>query len=156
MLLKQFVILVFLSILLGCAATSEDDSESASRRGDCIHQSSIRGYRVLDEQNLIVDASARKMYHVTLQRRAYGLRSSWGIAFDSPTGRICASFGEVLFKDGPTAESVRIASIRQLTPEDEEDLLIRFGLKEPEVKRMPVPQEVEGADIEELDPDANE
>ena len=50
----------------------------------------------------------------------------------------------------------RIASIRQLTPEEEEDLLIRFGLKEPEVKRVPVPQEVKGADIEELDPDAKE
>ena len=156
MYIKQYLIIIFLSILAGCAGTTESDDEASSRRGDCIHQSSIRGYRVLDEQNLVVDASVRKQSHVTLQRRAYGLRSSWGIVFDSPTGRVCANFGEVYFEGGPGAESVRIASIRQLTPEEEEDLLIRFGLKEPEVKRMPVPQEVEGADIEELDPDANE
>ena len=156
MFLKQFVGIVCLSVLLGCASTDGDDGEGSSRRGDCIHQSSIRGYRVLDERNLIVDASARKTYHVTLQRRAYGLRNSWGIVFDAPTGSICAGFGEVLFRDGSITESIRIASIRKLIPEEEEDLLIRFGLKEPEVKRMPVPQEVEGADIEELDPDANE
>ncbi|MEJ2298940.1 MAG: hypothetical protein P8X94_10655 [Woeseiaceae bacterium] len=41
-------------------------------------------------------------------------------------------------------------------PAEEENLLIQFGLKEPEVKPMPVPQEVQGADIEELDPDADE
>ena len=111
---------------------------------------------MLDEQNLIVDASARKKYHVVLKRRAYGLRSSWAIGFvGSPTGRVCAGFGEVVFNDQMSGP-VRIASVRQLTPEEEEGLLIQFGLKEPEVKRMPVPQEVEGADIEELDPDANE
>ena len=112
---------------------------------------------MLDEQNLIVDASARKKYHVVLQRRAYGLRNSWGIGFiESPTGRVCAGFGEIVFNSSAAAVPIRIASIRQLTPEEEEGLLIRFGLKEPEVKRMPVPQEVEGADIEELDPDARE
>ena len=93
---------------------------------------------------------------MTLQRRAFGLRSSWGIAFNSPTGRICGGFGEVVFEGNPVPESIRIASVRQLTPEEEDDLLIRFGLKEPEIERMPAPTEVEGADIEELDPDATE
>ena len=156
--MKQLVIVCFLSVLVACAGTGEPTEEGSSRRGDCILQSSIRGYRVLDEQNLIVDASARKKYHVTLQQRAYGLRSSWSIAFtDSSAGRVCASFSQVIFSDrGMPGIRHRIASIRQLTPEEEEDLLIRFGLKEPEVKKMPEPQEVEGADIEELDPDANE
>jgi hypothetical protein len=156
MLLKQLFVLITLCTLVACAGTDEARDEGSSRRGDCIHQPSIRGYRVLDEQNLIVDASARKKYHVALQRRAYGLRSSWAIGFvGSPTGRVCAGFSEVVFND-QMAGPVRIASIRELTPEQEEGLLIQFGLKEPEVKRMPVPQEVEGADIEELDPDANE
>jgi hypothetical protein len=157
MFIKQLVILVCLGVLSGCAGTSEGNGEASSRRADCIHQPSIRGYRVLDEQNLIIDASARKKYHVTLQRRAYGLRNTWGIGFvESASGRICAGFGEIVFNDSGIANRYRIASIRRLTPEEEEGLLISFGLKEPEVERMPVPQEVEGADIEELDPDANE
>jgi hypothetical protein len=157
--MKQILIILILSVLSACAGSEEARDDGEDRRRDCILQSSIRGYTVLDEQNLIVDASARKKYHVTLSRRAYGLRNSWTIGFydSSSAGRICSRFSEIVYSDGMTHKSrERIASIRQLTPEEEENLLIRFGLKEPEVTPVPVPQEVKGADIEELDPDAKE
>jgi len=133
-------------------------TEPADSHRDCIPEPSVRGYRVLDEQNLIVDSSGRRQYHVVLRRRAYGLQNSPGIVFDSPTSRICSGFGEVVYKDtiGGRTEAVRILDIRLLSPEEEEDLLIRFGKKEPEIKRTPVPQEVEGAEVEELDPAASE
>jgi hypothetical protein len=156
MYIKQLLIIFCLSILAACASTSESDESSISNRGDCIHEPSIRGYRVLDERSLLVDASANKVYHVTLQRRAFGLDSSWGIGFRSPTGRVCASFSEVVFSGDFDRETVRIASIRQLAPEEEEKLLIQFGKKEPEIKHTPAPQEVKGADVEELDPDKSE
>jgi len=157
---KQLVIIACSSVLLSCASTQEgpdgDDSEAAAQRSDCIFQSSIRGYSVLDESNLIVSASGRRNYHVVLRRRAYGLSSSWGIRFDSPTGRICSSFSEVIFDGHMANESIRIASIRELTPEDHEHLLIRFGKKEPEFEQTPAPREVKGAEVEELDPAAND
>ena len=156
MFLRQLLIFSTLSVLAACTGTPTDPDDGVSRRGDCILQSSIRGYRVLDEQNLIVSASGRRNYHVTLQRRAYGLRSSWAIAFDSPSGRICDSFSEVVFDDDIGLGRIRIAMIRELTPEEEEGLLIQFGIKEPEIKRTPAPREVEGADVEELDPDAGD
>ena len=153
--LKQIFILFFSCALLACAGTDEAREDRDSVRADCIYQPSVRGYTVLDESNLIVSASGRREYHVMLRRRAHGLRSSWGIAFGSPTGRICAKFGEVIFRGGPyDAESIRIASIRPLEAEDEEDLLVRFGKKEPEFEHAPEPLEVEGAEVEELDPDA--
>jgi len=52
--------------------------------------------------------------------------------------------------------SIRIASIRELSPEDHEDLLIQFGKKKPEIEQTPVPREVKGAEVEELDPAAND
>ena len=64
--------------------------------------------------------------------------------------------GEVVFSGDFDRETVRIASIRQLEPEEEEKLLIQFGKKEPEIKHTPAPQEVKGADVEELDPDKSE
>ncbi len=106
----------------------------------------------MDERNLIIEA-ARRSYHLELERRAWGLNSSWGIAFDSTTSRVCAGFDELVFDDRMHRESIRIASIRELTPEDEEHLLIRFGKKEPEIKQTPPPQDVKGADVKELDPD---
>jgi hypothetical protein len=161
-LLKHVVILYSLCILSACAGTDETDNgtdrEPAGRRDDCIPEPSIRGYALLDEQNLIVDASGRRKYHVVLQRRAYGLQNSLGVVFESPTSRICSGFSEVVFRDsfGNRTEAVRIRTIRLLSPEEEETLLIRFGKKEPEIKQTPAPQEVKGADVEELDPAASE
>jgi hypothetical protein len=153
--LKQFVILSFSSILVACAGTPGDDSREPSPRGDCIHEPSIRGYTVLDERNLIVDAG-RRSYHLVLQRRAWGLKSSWGIAFDTTTSRVCAGFDKMMFKGHLDGESIRIESIQALTPEEEEHLLIRFGKKEPEIEHTPPPGEVKGADVEELGPDGSE
>ena len=160
--LKQGLIIYSLCALSACAGTDETDNgtdgEPAGRRGDCIPEPSIRGYALLDEQNLVVDASGRRQYHVVLQRRAHGLQNSLGIVFKSPTNRICSGFSEVVFRDsfGNRAEAVRIRTIRLLSPEEEETLLIRFGKKEPEIKQTPAPQEVQGADVEELDPAASE
>jgi hypothetical protein len=159
-LLNQILILVSLCGLVACAAPGEPQDRVADaekpRRGDCIHEPSIRGYQVLDEQNLIVEAG-RRDYHVELFRRAHGIDSSWGIVFDTPNSRVCESFSEIRFR-GPfgAQETVRIRSIRKLTPEEEEDLLIRFGKKEPEIEQTPAPQDVEGADVEELDTDDDE
>jgi len=103
-----------------------------------------------------VSASGQRQYHIALQRRAHGLRSTWSIAFKSPTGRICSAFSEVVFKGHFDGESIRIATIRELDPDEEEDLLIRYGKKEPEIEHTPAPQEVKGADVEELDPVAGD
>ena len=162
MLIKHWLIVIIACVLGACAATPEDGdadaADGASRSNDCIHQPSIRGYSVLDEQNLIVEASGRRKYHVVLRRRAYGLRNSFGIEFDSTTSRVCAGFDGIRYRDSMdrSVETTRISTIRQLTPEEEEHLLIRFGKKEPEIKHVPAPNDVEGADVEELDEAASE
>ena len=168
MYIKQIVIVVLSCGLVACAGpstqgeTGTDDTLSAGR--DCIHQRSIRGYTVLDEQNLIVEASGRRNYHMVLRRRAQGLRSSHGIVFDTSSSRVCAGFDGIRFDDSFGFETrmsdgldvVRIASIREITEEEREDLLIQFGKKEPEIKHTPSPEDVEGADVEELDEAASE
>jgi hypothetical protein len=88
---------------------------------------------------------------MVLSRRAFGLRSSWRIGFNSPTGRICGGFADIVVNDGNRPESIRIDSIRRITPEEEEDLLIRFGKKEPEIEQPRQSEEVSGAEVEELD-----
>jgi len=153
--LKQYVILLSSSLLLACAggggAIEGDDSATETRRSDCISSGTIRDYRVLDDANLIVSGSGKRKYHVTLSRRATGLRSSWKIGFRSTTGQICASFGELVVDDGMGPERIRIASIRQLTPDENDALLVRFGKIEPEFEQPPAPASVESAEVEELD-----
>ena len=148
---KHVFMILYLSGLIACVSTNSGDDRTDSTRSDCIYQPSIRGYSVLDESNLIVSASGRRKYHLVLQRRAHGLRSNWAIGFKSSTSRICAGFSDVVFEGQFDDGSVRIASIRELSPEEEEYLLIRYGKLEPEIEQTPVPQEVKGAEVEELD-----
>lgn len=153
--LKHILIMVSLSSLVACASGGEgletDPDSDVVRGTDCISQNSIRDYTVLDDANLIVSEGVKRKYHVVLFRRAHGLRSTWRIAFSSHSSRICSRFGEVIVDDGFVPQKIRISSIRQLSPEDEEELLIRFGKKEPEHEQPRQPEEVEGAEVEELD-----
>lgn len=159
MLYKQSIMLLTSCFLLACASSNEpqdsaDDGDD--RRGsDCIFSSSIRGYTVLDESNLIVEAGGRRHYHLILQRRAYGLKSSWTLGFESPTGRVCPGFSEVHYNGGMDSGSIRIRAIRELSKEEHEYLLIQYGKKKPEIEQTPVPKDVKGAEVEELDPAAS-
>ena len=152
----QLVIVGFSSSLVACATSEKslgDVPDEPSQRGfDCISQVSIRDYYVLDDANLIVTASAKRRYHVTLMHRAFGLRSTWRIGFRSPTGQICPGSSDLIVADGMGAgDRIRVRSIRELTPEGHEELLVRFGKKEPEAPQTPEPADVSGAEVEELD-----
>ncbi len=157
--LKQSITLLIASSLLACAGPQTDqnraDGGAEAPRRDCIFRASIRGYTVLNESNLLVETGPKRSYHLVLRRPARGLRSSWSIGFKSTTGSICAGFSEVVFDGRLDNESIRIASIRRLSTEEREDIEIQFGLRAPEVETAPPPAEVEGAEVEELDTDAN-
>ena len=158
--MKQWIIVYFSSILISCAGqfdeTDNAHTDRSERRDDCIFQSSIRGYSVLDESNLLVSASGGRNYHLVLAHRASGLRSGWNIAFNSSTGRVCPGFSEVIFDGHFDDESVRVRTIRELDEAEHEDLLIRWGKKTPEIEHRPAPREVKGAEVEELGPAAGE
>jgi len=155
MFLKQLFIIAISSALAACAGGSEpslgDQPDTVSGRSDCISSRTIRDYRVLDDANLVVTANGNNKYHLTLSRRALGLRSSWKIAFRSSSGRVCGGFDNILVDDGFGPESIRIAAIRQLTPEEYDALLVRFGKKEPAIEPAPATDDVESAEVEELD-----
>ncbi len=111
----------------------------------------IRDYRVLDDKHLIVTATAKQKYHIELSRRAFGLDSTWGIGFKSRSSRICPGLAEVIVDDSMGPEAIRIQSIRALTDEEYEDLLVHFGKKQPDELQTPAPEDVKGAEVEELD-----
>lgn len=152
---KQIVIVISSCILLGCAGVQSRPAEplwlDGSGRSDCILSGSIRDYRVLDDANLIVTAGAKRRYHVMLSGRATGLRGSWQVGFKSNTGSICGGFDELIVDDGMSPQAYRISSIREVSPEQYEELLVRFGEREPDIKQAPASQEIEGAEVEELD-----
>ena len=153
--IKQLFTVFFLCSLVACASTEEGQAEesmdSGSAGSDCISQGSIRDYTVLDYSNLIVTQSGGRKFHVKLSRESRGLKSSNAIGLYSPTGRICSRFGEVVTDEGFGPQKNLVASVRRLSPQSEEELLIRFGKIEPKYKQPRPPEKVEGAEVEELD-----
>ena len=99
----------------------------------------------------MVTANANRKYHIWLSRRAVGLGASWKIGFRATSGRICGGFDDIIVDDGFGPERIRIAGIRELTPEEYDELLVRFGKKEPAIKPAPATKPVESAEVEELD-----
>ena len=153
--LKHIIILCSLSSLVGCANSPEAPGSGSladePAGSDCISLGSVRDYRVLDDANLIVTAAVRKKYHIVLSRKAMNLQSSMAIGFDTTTSRICSKFSDLIVEGSFGPEKIRIVSVRQLTPEDENDLLVRFGKKEPDYDEPRQAEEVDGAEVEELD-----
>lgn len=155
MFLKQYFSVIILSVLsftaAALAADRDREFELDYRGSDCISIRTIRDYTVLDDRNLLIWASARRPYFVRLFTPAWGLRSSFQIGTQSRDDQLCPYGGDALVLDSVGRDTARIASIRRITTEEAEWLLVRFGRKEPAEQQAPEPEPVEGAEVEELD-----
>jgi hypothetical protein len=154
-LLKQWL-MAFLScsLLFGCAATSEQNELGTDINyagSDCISIRTIRDYTPLDKSTLLIDGGGKRTYLVTLLHSSFELRSSHGIGFSSRDEWLCPYGGDELVIDSLSRERLRIRSISRVTEEQVEDILIRYGKKEPDTEQAPVPAETApGAEVEEL------
>ena len=157
-LLKQILISVSSSILLASCAVTEPRSELGDdlnpRGSDCISIRTIRDYTPLDRSSLILEASGKRYYYVTLSGSAFELRSSFRIGFDSRDDWLCPYGGDRLVVDGlgsgmDYGNSIR--GIDRITAEQADELLYRHGRKErPETGEGRPPPELGGADVEEV------
>ena len=134
------LLLCLCTVLLaqGCAV-SEGAPEETGEGSDCFYQNQIRNYQVIDEQYIVVNATANRVYLVELWRPARNLDRMRRIAFKSPTNRVCSGFSEVLVDGG-----VRIRSIQEIS-EAERDALLGQGETAGDSESP-----VDGAEIEEV------
>ena len=150
----QLLIAVFLSILAGCASserTADEPREARESRGsDCILISTIRDYTPLDDQNLLIWGPGKRAYYVTLSRSAFELRSSFRMGFSSRDEQLCPFGGDGIVVGSLTREVVSIRAISRISEEQADQLLIRYGHKEPAEQQAPAPEDVKGAEVEEL------
>ena len=148
------IIIISCNLLIGCASTGEPNElgEDVNYSGsDCISIRTIRDYTELDRSNLLIDGGGRRTYLVTLLHPSFELRSTMGISFSSSDQWLCPYGGDAIVLRGISNEQVRIRSISRLNEEQVEDILVRYGKKEPNIEQDPVPaEEVQGAEVEEL------
>lgn len=151
--LKQLLALLSLSIFAGCASTPGEPtaaSEDIDYRGsDCILIPTIRDYRTLDDRNLLIYGPANRAYFVTLFRPSFELRSSFQMGFSSRDDQLCPYGGDGIVVGGLNPEEVGVQSISRVDEEQVEQLLVRYGKKEPSGQPTPEPGNVKGAEVEE-------
>lgn len=152
--MKQLVIVLILGILSACASpdgrqrTAGDEVEY--RGSDCILIRTVRDYSLLDDRNLLIWGPGKRAYYVTLFRPAFELRSSIRIGFSSRDDQLCPYGGDAIVVGTFNREEIGIQAISRVSEEEAEQLLVRYGRKEPDEQQAPEPAEVEGAEVEEL------
>lgn len=120
------------------------------RGSDCISIRTIRDYTPLDNRTLLIEAAAKRHYLVELVISSFELRSSYRLGFESRDEWLCPYGGDVIVFDSLMDQQVGIRSISRVTPEQVEELLIRYGKKEPAEQQDQAPEEIKGAEVEEL------
>lgn len=152
--IKQLVTLISASTMLACAAPQNGprsaDRDIDSRGSDCISIRTIRDYTPLDDRSLLIWGPAKRAYHVSLFRPAMELRSSFELGFSSRDDQLCPFGGDGIVIGSFRKETISIQSITRLSAEQADELLIRHGRKEPAEQPAPAPEEVKGAEVEEL------
>ncbi len=152
--MKHILIVLLLGILSACATAERSERtaerEAEYRGSDCILIRTIRDYSLLDDRNLLIWGPGKRAYYVTLFRPAYELRSSIRIGFSSRDDQLCPYGGDGIVVGTLNREKVGIQAISRVTEEEAEQLLVRYGRKEPTEQQAPESEEVEGAEVEEL------
>jgi hypothetical protein len=153
--LKQALIgIISCNVLLACATVGERDKlgKDVNYSGsDCISIRTIRDYTPLDKSTLLIDGGGRRTYLVKLVQSSVELRSSYGIGFSSRDEWLCPYGGDEIVIESLSKDRLRIRSISRLNDEQVEDVLIRYGKKDPETEQAPAPaEELQGAEVEEL------
>ena len=152
--IKQ-ILIVFISCCLLSSCASVDEQNDLGRDieysgSDCISIRTIRDYTALDDRSLIVEGLGKRSYFVTLWMSSFDLRSSHQMRFSSRDEWLCPYGGDSIIFGTFSDHGVGIRSISKVTEEQAEELLIRYGKKDPGEEQNPEPKEIEGAAVEEL------
>jgi len=133
---RRFSIAAFVSVLAmsgACTSIERTSAEDVSSGDDCMVARTLRDWRPLDNQNLILFGSGRVPYHVELVRPAFGLTYDIMIGVYDRDGRICPYGGDAIILDGPMPERVSIRNMKRLNDAELERLYVEHGISPPPV-----------------------
>jgi uncharacterized protein DUF6491 len=153
-LLLPWLMAVLSSSIGGAVRADNDDSEDLkdldSIGSDCIWVRSIRDYTPLDDRTLLIWGGSNRPYFVRLTTPSWEMDTGIGLAVHSRDDRLCPYGGDGLVFGSFEPRPVPVRSIIRISKEQAEDILVRYGKRDSDEPQTPEPQEVEGAEVEEL------
>ena len=129
---KKFLIVPIAVLAVSGFATSASGARTESRSyNDCFFARTLRDWRPLDNEHLILFANGRKPYLVELTTPAFGLSFEYKIGVFDRDGRICPYGGDSIIVEGPVRDRIPIRSIRRLSDTEFDEVLVEYGVKPP-------------------------
>ncbi|MCW8846387.1 MAG: DUF6491 family protein [Gammaproteobacteria bacterium] len=122
-----------LSFLASCASVTDDPAAGAGESEGtqkCLFARTIHNFEVLDDNNLIVWAPDRRSpYKVEILGGCLNLKLANTIAFNT-RGMLCGYAGErVIYKDMGRKQTCVVGSVRKLSAQEMNALLVEYGKK---------------------------
>lgn len=84
---------VFVAALAGCATATDTASTTPPADRDCFAAHSVRGYELIDDNNIRIDVGASREYILGTMWDAHDLDWTQAIALRSTSGWICTGNG---------------------------------------------------------------
>ena len=156
--MKNVLLHIVTFTTLCCLSTSlpaENDDSGAEmdldlNGSDCISIRSIRDYTPLDKRTLLIRESGNRVYFVRLMTTTAEIDTGMSLTVHSRDDRLCPYGGDGLIFSSFHPRPVTVRSISRITKEQEEDIKVRYGIKDSDEPQAPEPKQVEGAEVEEL------
>jgi hypothetical protein len=133
------------ALLVGVSASAAAQAAKAARKAppathnDCMFTRSLRDWRPLDDEHLLLFGPGHTAYLVELVRPAMGLSFNISIGVYDRDGNICPYGGDSIVIEGPIRERISIRSMQRLDDAELDEVYVRFGIRPPAVvKTEPV------------------
>jgi hypothetical protein len=125
-------IAVTLAACAGTAPRSRDEQVAAQEETDCLWTGTITDWKALDDRNLLVRASGDRGYHIELAQSCFDLEFADVIAFHDRgrDERICGFGMDRVIVDRAIPETCGIVAVDEVTEDQAEELLARYGESE--------------------------
>ena len=141
---RLMIVLLLLAPLtwLTPSQAQEFESEVEIDTRKCIPTRSVRRIRIVDDRNVLIYLSARKIYHNVLRNTCRGLKRLGTFSYNSSDGQMCEGDGisgiHDAWADVRPIPSCWLGMHRRISKEDA-DALRSAGKRGPKVRPAPLP-----------------
>jgi hypothetical protein len=117
-----------------CAQTGQATRKQPEPvHNDCMFARTLRDWRPLDDEHLLLFGPGHTAYLVQLVRPAIDLSFNDFIGVYDRDGSICPFGGDAVVIGGPMPERISIRSMQRLDDAQLDEVYVKFGIKPPKV-----------------------
>jgi hypothetical protein len=127
------------------AGKTKTKAAAAATYNDCMFARTLRDWRPLDDEHLLLFGPGHTAYLVELVRPAIGLSFNISIGVYDRDGNICPYGGDSIVILGPMRDRISIRSMKRLDDAELDEVYVKFGIRPPTVVKSEPADEEKGS-----------